>query len=468
MKKKCLLLFLSIYLLSLAARSQSTDPSIQKAVEAMGTMNLNNVQYAGTGKAGILGQSHSAGKDWPLLIIKSYTRTIDYAARSSSEEIVRIYDNPPAKGGGAPFLKESKQNNVVSGLPSPEALEEKHLQLLVTPHGFLKQALNSRVSTRKLKGSKSEISFPIGKYKISGVIDAQGIVEKVNTWIPNHVLGDMLIETIYSDYKDYNGIKFPAHIIQNQGGHVMFDLSVSSVQPNVSNVSISAPTTPPQQPIVVDSKKLSDWVWFLGGGSHNSLLLEFKDYVAVFEAPLHEARSLAVIAEVKKLVPNKPIRYVINSHHHFDHSGGLRTYVAEGATVITSAANKKFYEDAWKAPRTLSPDKLSSANKKATFLTVKDKYVLTDGIRSFELHLNQGSPHNASMLLGYIPQDKILIVVDEYSPGRLVDGKLVPVAQGFADNLFANLQRLKLDVTTIAPGHGAVVPFTEMVKDIGK
>jgi glyoxylase-like metal-dependent hydrolase (beta-lactamase superfamily II) len=220
--------------------------------------------------------------------------------------------------------------------------------------------------------------------------------------------------------------------------------------------------------MTVDAKEIADNIWFLGGGSHNSVMAEFNDYVAVLEAPLNETRSSAVIAAVKNLAPGKPIKYIINSHHHFDHSGGLRTYVSEGATIITYAGNTKFYVEAWKAPRTISPDKLSKNPKKATFVQVNDKYELTDATNTLVLYHNQGSPHNGGMLIGYFPKAKILFVVDEYSPGRLVEGKLVPVAQGFADNLYVNIQRLKLDVSTIAPGHGNVVPYSEMVKDIGK
>ncbi len=433
----------------------------------MSTDKVNSIQYSGTGKAGTLGQSHSPGMPWPILIIKSYTRGIDYANMSSLEEAVRVYDNPPAKGGGAPFLNEQKQTNVVTGPASPDALDDRHLQILVTPHGFLKQAQTRNASTKKVQDG-SEVSFTAGKYKIVGLINQQGMVEKVNTWVANQVLGDMLIETLYSDYKDYDGIKFPSHIIQNHGGHKVLELAVSSVQPNVSITLPQSPPPPSPQPMVVDAKKLGDWIWFLAGGSHNSLLVEFNDYVAVLEAPLNEARSLAVIAEVKKLVPNKSIRYIVNSHHHFDHSGGLRTYVAEGSTVITNAINSRFFEEAWKAARTISPDKLTQNPKQATFLVVNDKYTLTDGTHSLELYHNQGSPHNAGMLIGYFPKEKILFVVDEYSPGRLVDGKLVPVAQGFAENLYANIQRLKIDVSTIAPGHGNAVPYSEMLRDLGK
>lgn len=466
MKTKTLLLLLA-FTISLSSKGQNAD--LQKALTAMGTEKLNTLQYSATGKIGALGQSHVAGEDWPLFVVKTYSRTIDYNTMSSSEDLVRTYQDPPAKGGGAPFLNESKQSIVVAGLPSSlDAMEDRHLQLLITPHGFLKQAAKSSAKATKGKGGKSEISFQAGKFKFSGTVNGQGLVEKVLTWNHNHVLGDMLVETTYSDYKDYDGVKLPMRITQAQGGHTMLELLIQDVQPNVQNVNITTPAATPPAAAVVESKKLADWVWFIGGGSHNSILFEFNDHLVVFEGPLHETRSSAVIDEVKKLVPNKPIRYVINSHHHFDHSGGLRTYVAEGATVITSASNKKFYEDAWKTSRTLVPDKLSQNPKKATFVTVKDYYKLTDGTHTIELHLNQGSPHNGAMLIGYLPREKILMVVDDYSPGRLVNGKLVPVAQSFADNLYENIQRLKLDVTTIAPGHGSVVPFSEMVRDVGR
>ena len=93
------------------------------------------------------------------------------------------------------------------------------------------------------------------------------------------------------------------------------------------------------------STKLADGVWHVTGGSHHSVVVEFNEYIAVAEAPLDEARSLAVIAEAKKLGSNKPIRYVLTTHHHFDHSGGLRTYVAEGATVVTHQSNVPYLRE---------------------------------------------------------------------------------------------------------------------------
>ena len=180
-------------------------------------------------------------------------------------------------------------------------------------------------------------------------------------------------------------MKFPTKIVQNQGGHPVFDLAVASVRANPGALSLTVPDpvrTAQIPPVRVESQKLGDGAWWVGGGSHNSVVVEFKDYIAVVETPLTEERAEAVLAEAKRLVPNKPIKYVINSHHHWDHSGGLRAAAAEGITIITQEQNKSFYEQAWKQPRSLDPDKLSQNPKKANYITFKDKYELNDGRRS--------------------------------------------------------------------------------------
>jgi glyoxylase-like metal-dependent hydrolase (beta-lactamase superfamily II) len=462
------------------ALAQDAASTLQRAQKAMG--EVQSIQYSATGTMGGFGQSWHPGGPWHPTVITSYTRTIDYGSGSSQEELTRRQENPPARGGEAPFAGEQKQVNLVSGKyawnqpggapqPALAAADERQLQIWLTPHGFLKAAGKDHATAKagKEAGKKvTVVTFMSGRNKVVGDIDnSNNMVTKVETWIANPVLGDMPVEIRYSDYKDFGGVKFPAHIVQQQGGQTILDLNVTGVQTNVPNAGLQIPDAVQQAtlpPVRVTSQKLADGVWFLAGGTHNSVLVEFQNYVAVVEAPLNEARSLAVIAEVKKLVPDKPIRYLINTHQHFDHSGGIRTYVAEGATVITQAADKTFYEQAWKQPRTLDPDRLAQNPKKAAFITYQRQYVLSDGTRSIELHHIEADNHNEFMSFAYLPQEKILIEADDYTPGAPPP----PMAVAFANNLNDNLQRLKIDVVTIAPLHGNVATMADLQRALGK
>src|SRR5262249_20639258 len=163
--------------------------------------------------------------------------------------------------------------------------------------------------------------------------------------------------------------------------------------------------------VTVDSEKIADGVYYLKGGTHHSVLVEFADHVTLVEAPLNEARSLALLAKVKELYPNKPLTQVVNTHHHFDHSGGLRTMVDAGLTVVIQEVNKPFYEKTFAAPRTLNPDKLEQSKKKATIVTVGDKMVMSDATRTMELHLIKNNAHNDGILMAFLPKEKVLVEV---------------------------------------------------------
>jgi glyoxylase-like metal-dependent hydrolase (beta-lactamase superfamily II) len=100
-------------------------------------------------------------------------------------------------------------------------------------------------------------------------------------------------------------------------------------------------------------------------GAYNALAVEFADHILLFEpGPQNEARAQAIIAEAKRVIPNKPIRYGVISHHHFDHTSGLPAVVAEGITIVTAETNRAFFMNALSAPRTLAPDSMSKSGKK--------------------------------------------------------------------------------------------------------
>ena len=217
----------------------------------------------------------------------------------------------------------------------------------------------------------------------------------------------------------------------------------------------------------VKTDKVTDGVWYLTGGSHHSVLVEMQDHLVVIEGPQDDARAMAVIAEVKKTVPNKPIKYVVNSHHHFDHAGGLGAFVAEGATIITHDVNKGFFERSFAAPRTIQPDKLAQAHKKATIEGIKDKHVLSDATRTIEIYHIKGNAHHDGLIMAYLPKEKLLVEADAYTP---TPPTAPPPAQPnpFSVNLYENIERLNLAVDQILPLHGRIVPLAELQKAIGK
>jgi glyoxylase-like metal-dependent hydrolase (beta-lactamase superfamily II) len=451
--------------LCVSATAQDAKSVLEAAIKNMG--DIKSAQYSGSGAQFNLGQSVSPDTPWPRVELKSFTRTVDYDKQASRNETVNAQGAVTIQ-----FLSGDKAWGQAGANITPSAAAvttERQLQILMTPHGFLKGALANKATAKK-SGKATLVTFiALGKYKVVGVISAENLVEKVETRLDNSVLGDMLVETTYSDYRDFGGLKFPAKMAQKQGGHPVFDLTVTEAKADVT-LDLSVPdtvrqATPPAAQVT--SEKLADGVWYLTGGTHHSVAVEFADHVAVIEAPLNEDRSNAVIAEVKKLLPAKPIRYLINTHHHFDHSGGLRTYVAEGSTIVTHQINKAFYETTFKSPHTLNPDRQWREKKKAKILAIGGKHVMSDSARTVELHLIQDNPHNTGIIMAWLPKEKLLVEVDVYTPLQ-PNASLPANPNPNMVNLFENIQRLNLDVNRIVPLHGRVVELAELKRTIGK
>jgi glyoxylase-like metal-dependent hydrolase (beta-lactamase superfamily II) len=216
----------------------------------------------------------------------------------------------------------------------------------------------------------------------------------------------------------------------------------------------------------VETRKLAEGIHLLGGASHNSVAVEFKDFAVVVEAPISEARSLAVIEEVARLIPGKPIRFLVNTHQHFDHIGGLRTYLHIGATIITHWKNYDFYNrDVLNyAPRTLQPDMVSlwpptELTEGYTLETVRENYTLTDGSRTLNVYYVQPLQHVEGMLMAYLPAERLVIEAD------LLDTDVPPASAPSAANrsLRNQVQALKLEVSRIVPIHGQPIEWREFV-----
>jgi glyoxylase-like metal-dependent hydrolase (beta-lactamase superfamily II) len=451
---------------------------IEAAAEAMGATSLNSIQYSGSGSTFAFGQAVSPGERWPRFEAKTYAVGVDYQTPAMRLEIVRAQgERPPRGGGGQPFAGDQATIQVVSGkyawseggaqpVANPNAVSDRLRQLWLTPHGVIKAAVASGAAAN---GNLVTVNIEGREVKVT--LNDQNLVDRVEYLTTNSVVGDVPVEVTYSDYADYGGVKFPTHIVEKQDGFDTLDVTIRDVKPNVA-VSLEVPAAVPQAPAPpasprVDVEKVGEGLWSLNAANTRSLAVEFKDHIVMLEGPTSEARSVAVNEVVRKTVPGKPIRYVVNTHPHYDHAGGLRTYVAEGATVVTHEVSKAFYEQAWARPWTVAPDLLAKSPKPATFETVTDKKVLTDGSRTIELHYLQNSGHNTATLIAYLPAERILLYGDGYNPPPGDDPRDPTRTLEYGLQLYENVQRLKLNVARIAPVHGRVVPFDNLKKAIG-
>jgi glyoxylase-like metal-dependent hydrolase (beta-lactamase superfamily II) len=434
------------------------------------------VEYSGSGFDFALGQNPNPNAPWPKFIDKTYKRAMNFEVPAYRMERIRLQgENPPRGGGQQPIIGEQTQNQtVVVGANTPWAQE---LELWMMPHAFLQAATknNATASARTISGKKyNVVTFTApSKAKVNGYINDQNMVERVETWIDNAMLGDMLFEAVYSNYKDFGGVKFPTRIVQNQGGHPILDLTITDVKPNVA-VTIQPKAAPPAAAAAapgVTSEKLGDGVYLILGG-YAAVAVDFKDYIVVIEGPQSEARANAIIAETKKLIPNKPIRYVVNTHAHFDHASGIRAFMAEGATVLTHQVNKAFLEKVGTSPHTLNPDKLAEAKRKPSVEAVTGKRVLTDGNHIVELHHMTNILHHDGLLLVYLPKQKVLIQADAYNPAAQPNATPPATPSPYTAALVANIERLKLDVSRIIPIHypadNRVVTMPELMRWVGR
>lgn len=445
--------------------------------KALGGASLSSIEFTGHGTSYAVGQSAVPGQPWPRFELKSATRTINYDTASARDELVRTQgENPPRGGGLQPIRGELRQTLAVSGdhafnvaggapAPAPVALAERQMQLWITPHGLVKAARKHNAS---IEGRAFAFEAP-GRFRARATVDANNLIERVDARVAFPVVGDMPVEVIYADYRDFGGVKFPTKIRQTIGGFPALDMTVTDVKPNAP-ADITAPdairqTTNPYGRVA--TQMVADGVWYLTGGSHNSVAIEMKDHVIVVEGPLNDERAAAVIAEVKTLVPSKPIKYVVNTHHHFDHAGGLRAFAAEGATILTHAVNQPYYERVLATRATISPDLLAKSGRGVTVEGVRDRRVLTDGARTVELLHIAGNAHDDGLLMAYLPKEKLLIEADVFTPPAQGTPPAMPPSP-FTVQFSDTVARLGLAVDQILPLHGRIVPFADLGRAVGR
>jgi glyoxylase-like metal-dependent hydrolase (beta-lactamase superfamily II) len=440
----------------MSAAAQDAKIIISEASKAMGADNLNAIMYSGSASNVNFGQTKSISGPYVLsTTITGYTRAIDFTQPGSRASGTTM---TPAAPGAPPAQPGTLNQNI----PATAAWTQQ-LEIWTTPWGFLKGAAanSATVRSQRIGGKTVNVvswmtpqKAPSGvSYTVTGYINDQRMVERVETWVEHAVLGDLHVDAAYTDYRDFGGLKVPGTIVQKRAGWPTFQATITDASANPANILAlltppppagapaagrgAAPAGPPAAP-PLQSEKLADGVYRITGG-YVALAVEMKDHVVVLEGGQNEARGLAVIAETKRLIPNKPIRYVVNTHAHFDHASGLAPFVAEGITIITQERNDEFLEKALGAPRTLVGDALAKTQRKPKVEGVGDKKMLKDDTHTIELHHVKNLEHSDGMLIAFLPKEKILFTADFNVPAA---GQ--PASPAIA-TLVQNVDRLKLD-----------------------
>jgi glyoxylase-like metal-dependent hydrolase (beta-lactamase superfamily II) len=451
---------------------------VDDAASALGgrerLLAIKTLVIEGEGTQYNLGQDVSPAASGQKFEVTEYRRAIDVPGERARTELVRVprftYWQGLAPQRQVQGIDKTIGYNIsASGVGSrvtAAAADDRRAELLRHPVAAVRAALDpaSHVTNVRTENGESlvDVRTPDGRAFTLSVDSATKLPARVITPANNVNLGDVLISTAFADYQTVSGLQLPARLVTRTDDFVTTEVRVAKQTVDGDAGDLAAPAAaasaalPVPQPPNVTVEEVSQGFWLLAGASHHSALLEFADHLMLIDAPNSDARTLAVIAKARELRPGKPLTHVVNSHHHFDHSGGVRAAVSEGLAVITHQGNAAFIEEIVKRPHTRVPDALAKNPKPLKLETFAGQRVISDGTMAVQLY-EIPSEHSETMLMAYVPRDRALIVIDVYEPGETV--------HMFAARFLEDLKKLNLRVDRIVPLHGKIVPYAQLVKD---
>ena len=436
---------------------------------------LKGFALEGTGTAPNAGQNRMPDDELPIWRVNEYLRTTDLVNGRTRVAQVReaqflfagdlVQRQTQGVDGNVAYNVLANGNAVRAG---DAVARERRVEMLHHPLTVVRAAMDpgAKLANPRVEGSEQlvDVTTAAGD-SVTLAIDSQThLPARVISMSSNANMGDVAVVTTFTDYEEVDGLELPRRLTTKMDKYLQLDLAVARhrLDPDTADlaapaqvVSAAAPTPPPME---VTVEPVAKGIWRLAGsGNHRSIVFEFADHLVLYEVPLNEARTKAVIDKSRTL-STKPLTTAIVSHHHFDHSGGLRTAVAEGLTLVTHRANDAFFRELLARPHTIVPDALQKSPRSATFTFVDDQLTLKDAAMEVQLYHLLDNPREGTNLFAYVPRERILVHADLYDSTWL--------RHSWGENVLDNIERRKLRVDRHVPVHGAIEPFSQMVATI--
>jgi len=464
--------------LSAACMRSPETALVRDAAEAIGgpskIASVEILILEGNGEAFNFGQNQSPDGELPKFTVTDLRRVIDFPGGRWRQEAMRtptfVTANPPARqilGIAGDVAYNVSPTGAVSRASARTAID-RAAEVYHHPVGILREALGTEANltnARKEGGQDVvDVSTPSGAAYSLYIDETTKLPSKVVSKTSNLVLGDVLMETEFSEYTETDGLKLPSVITSRLDGDTVAVTRVTGTTLNGDPGDLEAPaeaaSAPAEPPVAIEVAEVAKGIWYLTGQSHHSVLAEFQDHLVLIEVP-SEARTLAVIAKARELVPGKPLTQAVVTHHHFDHSGGIRAAVSEGLTIVAHAGAAKFVEDIVGRQHGIEPDALAKNPKPLTIQTVEGEMVLEDEAMSIALYPIEGSPHADTLLMAHFPKEGFLVEADLYSPPT--PNAPPPASFPFVANLLENCHARNLKIENLLPIHGRMVPMKALM-----
>jgi glyoxylase-like metal-dependent hydrolase (beta-lactamase superfamily II) len=519
----------SVLVLSACASGPTKEADlVNRAVQAMGGAErlaaINGALARGTVKAWEPEQSDVPGGEMRFANDTSFEVLQDRSKRAARTDYERRFAYPSPRtfkfseivtpDAGFVLGIDSNGRNAQSQKTTPPAHSMSGLRLASTQREALRATASGllmamRANPDQLKPSSDmvvagSVALPtVGYGPFLVGFDAQtGLPAVVRTLDYDNMWGDVNYDVVYAGWNRVGDVTVPMSRRYELNGRLVQEVRLTNVQWNPpvdaskfevpaglrSDSSKPATGYVPHQWVLrrqfigtyMDSNnvmfdaratkslvlnELAPGTFHVAGGTHNSLLVEMSDHLVVVDAPVSDAQSLWVVSQAKARFPNKPIKWLVLTHHHMDHAGGIRGYLAEGATLVVGQGAREHFRKVLAAPMTRNPDMQPRDFSQVPIMEVPDSHVITDARgRQFIAYAMLDNPHAKGLLMGYVPDAKLGFVTDVWSPGVPLPDKPNPGLMSVVNTV----KRAGIQPERFAGGHGSTAPYSSLTKLTGQ